>query len=247
MICVPAELTVKGAATPLSLTEVAPLKFVPVMATDTPTAPLPGEKLLIAGVRRTVKSVALVAVPAAVVTAMRPVVAPAGTVAVILTCVLVVMVAAVPLNVTDDAPARLAPLMVTLAPTAPVDGEKLVIRGATTKLAALVAVPPGVVVTPIAPVVALAGTVAVICVLETKVNTALMPLNRTDVTPAKLAPAIVMLVPGAPFGGVNPVIRGATVKVPALVAVPTGVVTWIRPVVALAGTTAMIRVPVFIE
>ena len=126
----------------------------------------PGEKLLIAGVRRTVKSVALVAVPAAVVTAMRPVVAPAGTVAVILTCVLVVMAAAVPLNVTDDAPARLAPLMVTLAPTAPVDGVKLVIRGATMKLVALVAVPPGAVVTPIGPVVALAGTVAVICVLE---------------------------------------------------------------------------------
>ena len=42
-------------------------------------------------------------------------------------------------------------------------------------------------------------------------------------------------------------IRGATVKVPALVAVPAGVVTWIRPVVALAGTAAMIRVPVFTE
>ena len=54
---------------------------------------------------------------------------------------------------------------------------KLVIRGATTKLVALVAVPPGVVVTPIVPVVALAGTVAVICVLETTGNTALMPLN----------------------------------------------------------------------
>ncbi len=224
VICVP-ELTVKGAVRPLSLTEVAPLKFVPVMVTVTPTPPLPGEKLLIAGVRLTVKSVALVAVPAAVVTAMRPVVAPAGTVAVILIGVLVVMVAAVPLNVTDDAPARLAPLMVTLAPIAPVDGVKLVIRGATTKLAALVAVPPGAVVTPIAPVVALAGTVAVICVLETKENAALMPLNRTDVTPAKLAPAIVTLVPGAPLGGVNPVIRGATVKLPALAAVPIGVVT----------------------
>ncbi len=111
------------------------------------------------------KLVVLVAVPAVVVTAMGPVVAPAGTMAVILTCVLMVMVVAVvPLNLTDEAPARLAPLMVTLAPIAPVDGVKLVIRGATTKLVALVAVPPGVVVTPIVPVVALAGTVAVICV-----------------------------------------------------------------------------------
>ena len=72
------------------------------------------------GVRRTVKVVALLTVPAAVVTAMSPVVAPAGTVAVgYLTVVLMVMVAGVLLNVTD-APARLAPLMVTLAPIAPV-------------------------------------------------------------------------------------------------------------------------------
>ena len=61
--------------------------------------------------------------------------------------------------------------MVTLAPTAPVDGVKLVIRGATTKLVALVAVPPGAVVTPIVPVVALAGTVAVICVLRVRRRT----------------------------------------------------------------------------
>jgi hypothetical protein len=133
--------------------------------------------------------------------------------------------------------------MVTIAPIAPVDGLKLVIRGATTKLVALVAVPPGVVVTTIVPVVALAGTVAVICALEPTENTALMPLNRTDVTTPKLAPEIVTLEPGAPFAGVNPVIRGATVKVPALAAVPPGVVTWIRPVVAFAGTMAVIRVP----
>ena len=164
VICVP-ESTVKGAVRPLSLTEVAPLKFVPVMVDGAaPIPPLPGEKPLIAGVRLTVKEVALVAVPAAVVTAMTPVVAPAGTVAVILTGVLTVKVAAVPLNVTDDAPAKLAPLMATLVPAVPVDGVKLVIRGATMKLAALVAVPPGDVVTTIAPVFALAGTVAVICV-----------------------------------------------------------------------------------
>jgi hypothetical protein len=178
---------------------------------------------------------------------MRPVVAPAGTIAVILTGVLRVMVAGAVLNVTDDALARLTPLMVTLAPLAPVDGVKLVIRGATTKLDALVAAPPGVVVTPIAPVVALAGTVAVICVLESTTNVALMPLNRTDVTPAKLAPAIATLEPGMPVAGVNPVIRGAAMKLAVLAAVPMGVATRIGPVVASAGTTAVIRVPVFIE
>src|SRR5438067_1659977 len=52
--------------------------------------------------------------------------------------------------------------MVTAAPGAPLVGEKLAIRGATTKLAALVSVPSGV-VTLILPVVAPAGTTAVIC------------------------------------------------------------------------------------
>ena len=43
------------------------------------------------------------------------------------------------------APVKFAPLIVTLAPIPPWAGEKLVIRGATVKLVALVAVPPGVV------------------------------------------------------------------------------------------------------
>jgi hypothetical protein len=137
--------------------------------------------------------------------------------------------------------------MVTLAPLAPVDGVKLVMRGATTKLVALVPVPPGDVVTVIGPVVALAGTMAVISVLETAETAALMPLKRTDAPATKLAPAITTLEPGVPVGGVKPVIRGGTVKVAALAAVPMGVVTLIGPVVALAGTTALIRVPVFIE
>ena len=241
-----AESTVKGALRPLSLTEVVLPRFVPVMATLTPIAPLPGEKLLIAGVKLTVKLFAVVTVPPAVVTAMGPVVAPVGTMAVIFTDVLTVKAAAVPLNVTDDAPAKLVPLMATLVPVVPVDGVKLVIRGATMKLAALVAVPPGDVVTTIVPVFAVAGTVAVIWVGPLTLNAALMPLNRTEETPAKLAPLMVTLAPGGPFGGVNPVIRGATVKLLALAAVAVGVVTRIGPVVALAGTMAVIRVPVLI-
>ena len=64
------------------------------------------------------------------------------------------------LNVTTVAPVRFVPLMVTLVPMGPLAGVKLVIVGViTVKLPALVAVPPGV-VTPMGPVVALAGTVA---------------------------------------------------------------------------------------
>jgi hypothetical protein len=63
------------------------------------------------------------------------------------------------LNVTAVAPLKFAPLIVTLVPTDPFAGVKLVIVGATMKLLVLVAVPPGV-VTLIGPVVASAGTVA---------------------------------------------------------------------------------------
>ena len=66
-----------------------------------------------------------------------------------------------PLNRTAVAPVKSVPLIVTLVPTGPLVGVKLVIVGAamTVKLAALVAVPPGV-VTLSGPVVAPAGTVA---------------------------------------------------------------------------------------
>jgi hypothetical protein len=64
-----------------------------------------------------------------------------------------------PLNFTAVAPVKFVPLIVTIVPTAPLVGAKLVIVGATTKLVALVAVPPGV-VTLRGPVVAVAGTVA---------------------------------------------------------------------------------------
>ena len=70
--------------------------------------------------------------------------------------------ALVPLNVTTVAPVKFAPLIVTLMPTGPLVGVKLVIVGAlavTVNAAALVAVPAGV-VTLIGPLVAPAGTIA---------------------------------------------------------------------------------------
>ena len=74
-----------------------------------------------------------------------------------------VNVAVVPLNFTAVAPVKAVPVIVTLAPTTPLVGEKLVTVGddTTVKLLALVAVPPGV-VTLIVPFVAPLGTVAVI-------------------------------------------------------------------------------------
>ena len=69
---------------------------------------------------------------------------------------------------------------------------------------------------------------------------ALTPLNVTAVAPVKSVPLMVTLIPTGPIGGVKLVIVGGliTVKVPALVAVPPGVVTLIVPVVTPAGTVA---------
>ena len=69
------------ALTPLNVTAVAPVKFVPLIVTLVPTAPLVGVKLVMVGALDTVKLLALVAVPPGVVTLSGPVVAPAGTVA----------------------------------------------------------------------------------------------------------------------------------------------------------------------
>ena len=68
---------------PLNLTAVAPVRLVPVITTAVPTKPLLGLKPVMVGAGITVKLLLVVAVPPAVVTAMVPVVAPVGTVAVI--------------------------------------------------------------------------------------------------------------------------------------------------------------------
>ena len=119
----------------------------------------------------------------------------------------------------------------------------------TVKFAVLVPVPLGV-VTLILPVVAPVGTVAVICVAEFTVNVvALVVLNFTELVvkvgavPLKFVPVIVTDVPTGPNSGVNEVIVGAlTVKLVALVRCPATVYTWIGPVVAPAGTTAVTEV-----
>ena len=106
----------------------------------------------------------------------------------------------------------------------------------------LCAVPPGV-VTRMAPVVALLGTVAVIVDALTMVKVvAVAPLNETAVVPDKFWPVIVTVVPGGPDEGVKPAIEGTgiTPNEVALSAVPPGVVTRMTPVVALLGTVAVI-------
>ena len=80
----------------------------------------------------TMKLLALVAVPAGVVTLTDPLAAPAGTNAWIAMSDRTVNVALTPLNVTEVAPVRPEPLIVTLVPTAPLAGAKLAIVGGET-------------------------------------------------------------------------------------------------------------------
>jgi hypothetical protein len=72
---------VKAALTPLNLTAVVPVKFVPLIVTLAPTDPLVGVKLVIVGPLTTVKLLELLAMPPGVVTLSGPDVAPVGTVA----------------------------------------------------------------------------------------------------------------------------------------------------------------------
>ena len=62
--------------------------------------------------------------------------------------------------------------------------------------------------TAIGPVVALEGTVAVICMPELTVNDASDPLNQTVDAELKLVPLMVTVVPAAPFVGVKLMIPG---------------------------------------
>ena len=162
--------TVKPAATPpANVTDVAPVKPVPVIATGVPIGPEVGEIELIVGpgtTTVTVKSVVLVPYRPGR-DRIGPEVAPDGTFAVSCVAELTVNdVAAVPLNATDVVPVKPVPLTVTEVPTGPELGANPVTVGAgaavTEKLPELVPVPAGV-VTEIGPDVAPDGTFAVDC------------------------------------------------------------------------------------
>jgi hypothetical protein len=215
------------------------------MVTDAPGAPLVGEKLVMAGVGNTVNVPALVTVMPVPLTKTEivPVVAPTGTVTVSDVDVDPVTVARVPLKRTvllAGVVLKLVPVMVTVAPTAPLVGEKLVMVGAgtTSKLAALVTVTP-LDVTEMRPSAAPAGTVTTMVVALEEVTVALTPLkNCTTGEAPKLVPLMVMVAPTAPVAGVKPVIVGVgrTVKLEALATVTPLEVTEMGPVAAPAGT-----------
>jgi hypothetical protein len=167
------------------------------------------------------KDCVLVAVPPLVVTAIGPVVAPLGTVAVIFVSETNVKAALTPWKVTLLVPVKPEPVIVTGVPTRPLVGVNEEIFGAgvwavTVKLVLLVPVPPLVVVTAIGPVVAPLGTVALIVVSETKVKAALTPLKVTWLAPVKPEPLMVTVVPIGPLVGVKVEMVGGAGAAPEL-------------------------------
>jgi len=188
-------LQVLGVAdVPLNVTVLEPCvapKFIPVMVTDVPTAPVEGFKLVILGPMTkvvTIKLTPLLGTPPTVTTTF-PDVAPVGTGAMMLVALQLVGVAVVPLNVTVlvvpcEAP-KLVPVMVTELPTAPEVGFRLVMLGAeavfTVNTMALLVLPPTVTTT--LPVVAPAGTGATMVVALQLVGVAAVPLNVRVLVP----------------------------------------------------------------
>ena len=112
------------------LMPVAPVKLVPVRVTLVPTGPLVGDRLARVGAGITVKATPLL-VPPGVVIVTLPVVVPGGTVAVAVVAFTTAnVVAAVPLKLMPVAPLRVVPVRVTLVPTGPLLGDRLVRMGA---------------------------------------------------------------------------------------------------------------------
>jgi hypothetical protein len=112
----------EAAAVPPKLTAVVPVKFVPVIVTVVPAEPPVGVKFVIVGGIAIVKLLALVTVLHPIVTLTVPVVAPAGTVVVMLVAVLAVGVAVTPLNLIMllvGVRSKFVPVMVTVAPILP--------------------------------------------------------------------------------------------------------------------------------
>ena len=224
------------AAVPPKLTALVPVKFVPVIVTVLPAAAVVGVKEVIVGAA--IVKPASVAVPPGEVTDTLPD-EPLPTTAVMLVALTTLNdVAAVPPKLTAVVPIKFVPVMVTVAPTAALDGVNELMVGAAEK-PALVAVPPGV-VTETLPVDPLPTTAVMLVALTTLNDVAAVPPKLTAVAPVKLVPVIVTVTPAAAATGVKDVMVGAAIVKPAKLPVPPGVVTEMLPEEPLPTTAVML-------
>jgi hypothetical protein len=143
------------------------------------------------------------------------------------------------LNSTPSAPRRPVPVIVISVPAAPVTGVKLFTFDRTLNNDELLAVPPAL-VTLMRLFVAVVGTIALMEAGESIEKLALTSPNFTDEVPVKFLPDMVTAVPASPLVGVKLSIFGGIIKLVVLTAVPSGVVTLMRPLVASNGIAAKI-------
>jgi hypothetical protein len=216
-------------------------------------APLVGSNPVSVGDGSTVNDSELVAVTPAVRIEIRPVVAPVGTVTVMLVVVDAVTVANAPLKRTSlltGVALKFNPDKITSAVMAPLAGVKPVMEGvpSTVKFAALVIVTP-LVRTVMGPVVALNGTVVVMLVGVDDMTVASTPLNLTSLfegVELKLVPDMVTVAVTAPLEGVKLIMVGEarTVNDAPLTTVTPLTVTDTGPDVAPEGTVVVMLVDV---
>jgi hypothetical protein len=196
------------AATPLKVMVLAPCvppKFVPVMVIEVPITPEVGLRLVSVGGTVTVKFTPLLTI-GVIVTVTGPLVAPAGTGAVI--CVSVQLLVLPPRPLKDTKLVRVpmvgpkfAPFMVTTVPTGPEVGLMLLITGGgvTVKGTPLLATPPTVTTT--LPVVAPVGTGSTMLVALHVVGIPAVPLNVIVLVlcvEPKFVPVTVTVAPTGP-------------------------------------------------
>lgn len=174
-----------------------------------------------------------------VVTTTKPVVAPLGIGTTMLVALQLVGVAVVPLNFTVPVVPKLVPAIVTIVPTGPCVGLKLVIFGCATTMKFTPVLATLDTVTTTLPVVAPIGAGTTMLVLLQLVGVASVPLNVIVLPPCvvpKLVPVTVTDVPTGPEVGLKLVMVGVkTVKLWPLLATPL-IETTMFPVVAPSGT-----------
>jgi len=201
------------AAVPLNVTVLVPWtgpKFPPTIQTEVPTGPEFALKETMFGVGGvTLNSTPLLLCPPTVITTL-PVVAPLGTSTVMLVLLQLVRAPDIPLNATVLVPGvkpNPLPVTVTVEPTGPDIGLKLEMFGMTVKMAPLLATPPTVTTT--LPVVAPAGTGAMMLASLQLVGIPVVPLKVKVLVPCeapKPPPKIVTGVPTVPEKGFSLVI-----------------------------------------
>ena len=127
VICAGLTTVTLVARTSLKATLVVLVKLMPVRVTSVPAGPEAGVKLLRVG--PTVNQAALTALPAGVVTPIRPLRAPAGTMSLICASLSTVKTASAWTSSTTVAPLKPLPLRVTTVPTGPAMGRTPLIVG----------------------------------------------------------------------------------------------------------------------